>query len=156
MSKLDTSMGGNRDAFPETAWSAFLSTGGSISPDQRDAFRRLCTLYWRPVYKYVRATWGKSVDDAKEITQGIFCDLLARAIARLKGELEREGKREVFAAYEAFELHPPDAARPSHEEIARRLGTSATQVNNHLHAARIRLRQLILDQISQYSASREE
>src|SRR5262245_27356181 len=76
MSKLDTSIGGNRDAFPETAWSTFRSSTGPLSPGQHAAFSRLCALYWRPVYKYVRATYRKSVEDAKEITQGFFCDLL--------------------------------------------------------------------------------
>jgi len=50
----------------------------------------LCTLYWPPVYAFVRRK-GKSPADAEDITQGFFAELLSRGsldtVAEAKGRL---------------------------------------------------------------------
>jgi RNA polymerase sigma factor (sigma-70 family) len=35
-------------------------------------YEALISAYWMPVYKYVRIRWHKSIDDAKDLTQGFF------------------------------------------------------------------------------------
>ena len=34
--------------------------------------------YWKPVYKYIRRHWGADNEQAKDLTQGFFADLLER------------------------------------------------------------------------------
>jgi DNA-directed RNA polymerase specialized sigma24 family protein len=37
---------------------------------------KLCEKYWYPLYAFLRRR-GRSVDDAKDLTQGFFCHFLA-------------------------------------------------------------------------------
>src|SRR5262249_2723322 len=64
----DTALGGIGDRFPSTQLSllAAASTGG---PPAVEALERLSALYWKPVYKFVRAKFRKSNEDAKDLTQ---------------------------------------------------------------------------------------
>ena len=45
--------------------------------DARNALEQLCRGYWYPLYAYARRQ-GLSVDDAQDLTQGFFADLLRR------------------------------------------------------------------------------
>jgi RNA polymerase sigma factor (sigma-70 family) len=36
----------------------------------------LIEAYWKPVYKYIRFRWNKSVPDAQELTQSFFAELI--------------------------------------------------------------------------------
>jgi RNA polymerase sigma factor (sigma-70 family) len=73
----DTAIGGPRDRFPSTQLSllAAASTGG---PPAVEALERLSALYWKPVYKFVRAKFRKSNEDAKDLTQSFFASALER------------------------------------------------------------------------------
>lgn len=69
-------------AFQPTLWSVVLRAKDRRDPHCRTALQRLCELYWRPVYVYVR--WkGRSVENAEDATQGFFAELVE------KGLLER-------------------------------------------------------------------
>lgn len=63
----ETTLGGGRDAFPETVWSRFVS-GTAADVDLDGLFR----LYWRPVYRFIRTASRGSVEDAKDLTQEFF------------------------------------------------------------------------------------
>lgn len=62
--------------FPETRWSRIVGRGSGAStlPD----IEALAAAYWLPVYGYVRASRGASVDDAKDATQDFFMWMLER------------------------------------------------------------------------------
>lgn len=65
-------------SFPATRWSAIE---GARSPDpeqRRRALDRLVSVYWRPVYKYVRARHRRSPEDAQDLTQEFFVSLVDR------------------------------------------------------------------------------
>ncbi len=84
----DTSIGGPARNFPSTHWSAILAAADRTSPDCRASLDALLRAYWKPVYAYVRTAWGRSVDDAKDLTQSFFARLLDRdGFARLDPEL---------------------------------------------------------------------
>jgi RNA polymerase sigma factor (sigma-70 family) len=69
---LDTSFGGNQSRFPETRRSAVIDfTSGDPSVRERAA-EALISAYWKPVYKYIRVRWGRSNEDAKDLTQAFF------------------------------------------------------------------------------------
>ncbi|HWB06950.1 MAG TPA: sigma-70 family RNA polymerase sigma factor [Verrucomicrobiales bacterium] len=63
--------------FPETRWTLVLraaAEGGS--PSSRRALEDLCRAYWRPVYAVSRRS-GLSHEDAEDLTQTFFADLIA-------------------------------------------------------------------------------
>ena len=78
----ETSIGGDRQAFPSTCWS---SLEWSADPGQRRAaLEGLARAYWKPVYAYIRASRSASNEDAKDLTQDFFLwmaetDFLGRA-----------------------------------------------------------------------------
>lgn len=64
-------------AFPDTRWTLVLRAGRAGSAQPR-ALEELLSLYWRPVWVYLRAR-GASPEDAEELTQELFAELFAGA-----------------------------------------------------------------------------
>jgi RNA polymerase sigma-70 factor (ECF subfamily) len=75
--------------FRTTHWSVILEAASPSSPNGRDAFARLYSDYWYPLYAYVRRR-GRSAHEAEDLTQDFFVALLERE--RLRG-IERGGGR---------------------------------------------------------------
>jgi len=68
------------DRFPQTRRSV-IDAVRSIDAEERDrAIEALCAAYWRPVYKYVRLRWNRPPEDAQDLTQGFFAELLDREL----------------------------------------------------------------------------
>jgi len=87
MGVQDTSMGGSGRAFPTTAWSEVLEAADRSNPECREGLEHLVRIYWKPVFAYIRTAWKKSVDDAKDLTQGYFSHLLDKdRLSRLNPE----------------------------------------------------------------------
>jgi DNA-directed RNA polymerase specialized sigma24 family protein len=61
------------NGFASTEWSLVLAASTEGGP----ALDRLCRLYWRPVYVYIRAT-GVARQEAEDATQEFFADMLRR------------------------------------------------------------------------------
>lgn len=72
-SEGDSGSGG----FPLTRWTLVAAAGGSQSQDAGAALQDLCQLYWPPVYAFVRS-WGRSRQEAEDLTQAFFASLLER------------------------------------------------------------------------------
>ena len=68
-------VGGGR--FETTQWSLVLAAGQRGSPAAEEALARLCSLYWYPVFAFVRRQ-GYAVDDAQDLTQGFFARLIEK------------------------------------------------------------------------------
>ena len=63
------------ERFAETAWS-IVAAAGAITPARaREGMARLCRIYWRPIYAYLRRS-GYSRHDAEDLTQVFFQHLL--------------------------------------------------------------------------------
>jgi RNA polymerase sigma factor (sigma-70 family) len=75
----DESIGGH-DRFPATRWSVLEGARSQDGAERSRALDTLCEAYWRPVYKYVRLRWGRAPDDAQDLTQGFFTELLERKL----------------------------------------------------------------------------
>jgi len=73
----ETQIGGNRKAFQKTLWTQVLKAKDSHSSVRREALEELIQNYWKPIYFYVRKR-GKSVENAKDLTQGFFTAFLER------------------------------------------------------------------------------
>ena len=88
-----TALGGNAHhgpaAFTTTHWSVVLEAQGE-SPAAHEALEKLCRTYWRPIYAFLRRQ-GVSPEEAEDITQGFFAQLLERrkfsAVRKEKGRL---------------------------------------------------------------------
>lgn len=80
--------------------------------------------------------------------------LFGRAVASLRGELEREGRAIVFQVFDLHDLQPD--RETSYATVAARLGISVTQVTNHLHSARRLFREHALNNLRAISATAEE
>jgi RNA polymerase sigma factor (sigma-70 family) len=60
--------------FDTTDWSIVLDAG-TDGARKRRALERLCRIYWRPVYGFVRGL-GNDPEQAKDLTQSFFAHLL--------------------------------------------------------------------------------
>jgi RNA polymerase sigma-70 factor (ECF subfamily) len=69
----ETDIGGDNIRFQPTAWSVVRDARGG----SRDALDRLISLYWKPVYFFIRRR-GHDIEAAKDLTQGFFGSLLER------------------------------------------------------------------------------
>jgi DNA-directed RNA polymerase specialized sigma24 family protein len=76
-------------AFTTTHWSVVLEAQGQ-SPAAQEALEKLCRIYWRPVYGFIRRQ-GIRTQEAEDLTQGFFSLLLERrdfdAVRKEKGRL---------------------------------------------------------------------
>lgn len=102
----ETSIGGGERAFGPTQWTVVLKAKAG----SREALEDLLRGYWKPVYFFVRR-WGAQVEDAKDLTQSFFADLLRRD--SLKDVARERGRFRAFllAAARNFLTNQADAAR---------------------------------------------
>ena len=63
--------------FPTTRWSVVSAAGGTPSSEARDALEGLCTMYWPPVYAFIRRS-GRSADAASDLTQAFFARVIEK------------------------------------------------------------------------------
>lgn len=88
-----TAIGGDAQrggvAFATTHWSVVLEAQ-SESPPAQAALEKLCLIYWRPIYSFVRRQ-GFGPEEAEDLTQGLFAQLLEHkrlsAVRKEKGRL---------------------------------------------------------------------
>lgn len=78
-----------RVAFTTTHWSVVLEAQGESAAAQ-EALEKLCWIYWRPIYSFVRRQ-GAGPEEAQDLTQGFFALLLERrdlrTVRKEKGRL---------------------------------------------------------------------
>src|SRR5437870_11217467 len=67
---------GGAVAFATTHWSVVLTAQGE-SPAAQEALEKLCRIYWRPLYAFVRQQ-GLGPEDAQDLIQELFARFLKR------------------------------------------------------------------------------
>ena len=65
--------------FPSTHWSLIIRAGSPESPQSHAALAELCSVYWYPIYAFIRRK-GNRPDQALDLTQGFFARLLEKGI----------------------------------------------------------------------------
>jgi RNA polymerase sigma-70 factor (ECF subfamily) len=85
----ETSMGGSKRGFQATLWTVVLKA----KEHSQEALEELIRTYWKPVYIYIRR-WGYPTEEAKDLSQGFFADLLERDF--LKGVSREKGRFRTF------------------------------------------------------------
>jgi len=66
------------DRFPPTRWSVIDAARSTDAAAREGALAALFAAYWRPVYKSIRIRWNRSAEDAQDLTQGFFAEILER------------------------------------------------------------------------------
>jgi len=78
-----------RERFRTTEWSLVVAAGSSRDPASRQALERLCSIYWYPVYGFVRGH-GHDASAAQDLAQEFFLRLIEK---RALGAASRERGR---------------------------------------------------------------
>src|SRR5580693_2475958 len=78
MSGDKSNQGGDR--FPLTRWSVIGAARSGDEAERVRAMDTLCAAYWKPVYKYVRLRWNRRIEDAQDLTQGFFVQVIEREL----------------------------------------------------------------------------
>ncbi len=79
-------------SFPLTRWSLVVSSHGQ----DEAALEELCRLYWQPLYSFCRRS-GLGIEDAEDVTQRFFHDLLKNRAVLLEGASPDGGRlRSLF------------------------------------------------------------
>lgn len=73
----DAALSTEGKVFATTHWSVVLTAGRMDSSQASAALETLCRTYWYPVYAFIRRR-GYGPDDAQDLTQSFFAQLLAR------------------------------------------------------------------------------
>lgn len=76
MAHADTSLGGGDRRFPETTWGMVARLRDASPEGYRSGLETFCRRYWKPAYRYIRAAWSKSNEEAKDLAQAFFLWLL--------------------------------------------------------------------------------
>jgi RNA polymerase sigma factor (sigma-70 family) len=71
---------GGHGPFPATRWSVIEGARSENGAERKRALETLCQAYWKPVYKYVRLRWNRAPEDAQDLTQGFFAEMLEREL----------------------------------------------------------------------------
>jgi RNA polymerase sigma factor (sigma-70 family) len=66
------------ESFPVTRLSVLAAVRSADTAERGRALDLLFGAYWKPVYKYLRLKYSQAPEDAQDLTQGFFAELLER------------------------------------------------------------------------------
>ena len=224
MSDQGTELGGARKDFPPTTANFQAQLRDPATLARMAVMETLATRYWKPVYHFLRMTYSKPNEDAKDLTQAFFVwllerdlllrfdparstfrtflkgvlrnfagnehqalhrlkrgggaahvsidvtaaalergdletdpeklfdrlwmkEVLHRAVDRIKAKYQAQQRIVPFLVFQQYDLDLSDGP-PSYAEVARRLGIKESDVRNHLHEVREKVREEVKAEIS--------
>ncbi len=100
----------DRPVFATTRWSVVLAAGESDTDVARDALSRLCESYWYPLYAWLRRR-GHDVEEARDLTQGLFAHLLGRGDFRRADPARGRFRSFLLTAARYFVVNRREAER---------------------------------------------
>ncbi len=68
------------ESFPVTRYSVLAAAGSANAEERSRALDILFSAYWKPIYKYLRLKYSQVPQDAQDLTQGFFAELLEREL----------------------------------------------------------------------------
>jgi RNA polymerase sigma factor (sigma-70 family) len=107
--------------FPETSWSLVASAGGPTSDRSARALEKLCSIYWYPVYAYLRRR-GHDIETARDLTQEFFTRLIEKKYVASAGEDRGRFRGFLLMALQRFLLNLGD-----HQRALKRGGGAAIE-----------------------------
>jgi RNA polymerase sigma factor (sigma-70 family) len=100
-----------RDQFPVTRWSVIGAVKSHNSAEQARALDTLFAAYWKPVYKYVRLRWNRPAEDAQDLTQGFFAEVLERDLLAKYDPAKSKLRTYLRLCVDSFVMNQEKAAR---------------------------------------------
>ena len=132
-------IGGAGSNFPATRWSLIAAARSADSAARERALETLLGAYWRPVYKYIRLRWNRASEDAEDLTQGLFAELLERDLLR-KFDPARSRLRTYLRLFvDSYVANAEKAAR------RQKRGGDAVHIALDFHAAEEELSKATMD-----------
>ena len=68
------------ESFPLTRISVVAAARSQDATERSRALDTLFAAYWKPIYKYLRLKYSQAPQDAQDLTQGFFAELLEREL----------------------------------------------------------------------------
>ena len=93
-----------------TQWSQVLAARDGSDTEAFHAMENLCQTYWQPLYSYIRHQ-GAGPEDAKDLTQGFFSELLAKDFLASVDPSKGRFRAFLLAAVRNFLSHERAKAR---------------------------------------------
>jgi len=109
MSDVKAIPGGDR--FPPTRWSVIDAARSSDQAERARAMDTLCAAYWKPVYKYVRLRWNHPAEDAQDLTQGFFLQVMERALLEKFDPAKSRLRTYLRVCVDSFVMNEEKAAK---------------------------------------------
>ena len=129
------------ERFDTTLWSMVRRAGDSQASRSGEALERLCSIYWYPLYVYVRRR-GKDPEEALDLTQEFFARLLEKKwlqdanpargrfrtflLTAVEGFLNNEWKKSQTAKRGSGRLNKAFDAADAEERFAQEAQENAT------------------------------
>jgi RNA polymerase sigma factor (sigma-70 family) len=92
-----------------TQWSQVLAARDGSDTEARGALEALCTVYWEPLYSFVRRQ-GSSPDEAGDLTQAYFAELLSKGFLADVDPQKGRFRSFLLSSLEHFLSHQRDRA----------------------------------------------
>jgi RNA polymerase sigma factor (sigma-70 family) len=99
------------DPFPVTRWSVIDAVKSEDPAEQARALDTLFAAYWKPVYKYVRLRWSRPTEDAQDLTQGFFAEMLERDLLAKFDPAKSRLRTYLRLCVDSFVMNQEKAAR---------------------------------------------
>jgi len=99
------------DRFPVTRWSVIDAVKSEDPAEQVRALDTLFAAYWKPVYKYVRLRWNQPAEDAQDLTQGFFAEVLERDLLAKYDLAKSKLRTYLRLCVDSFVMNQEKAAR---------------------------------------------
>jgi RNA polymerase sigma factor (sigma-70 family) len=99
------------DQFPITRWSVIDAVKSEDPAEQTRALDTLFAAYWKPVYKYVRLRWNRQTEDAQDLTQGFFAEMLERDLLAKYEPAKSRLRTYLRLCVDSFVMNQEKAAR---------------------------------------------
>jgi RNA polymerase sigma factor (sigma-70 family) len=97
--------------FPVTRWSVIDAVKSEDAAEQARALDTLFAAYWKPVYKYVRLRWNRPAEDAQDLTQGFFAEVLERDLLAKYNPAKSKLRTYLRLCVDSFVMNQEKAAR---------------------------------------------
>jgi DNA-directed RNA polymerase specialized sigma24 family protein len=99
------------DRFPLTRWSVIDAARSGDQEERSRAMDTLCAAYWKPVYKYIRLRWSRPLDDAQDLTQGFFVQVIERGLLDKYDPVKSRLRTFLRVCVDSFVMNEEKAAR---------------------------------------------
>src|SRR5258708_11984941 len=96
---------------PVTRWSVIDAVKSQDPEEHARALDTLFAAYWKPVYKYVRLRWNRPAEDAQDLTQGFFAEVLERELLAKYDPARSKLRTYLRLCVDSFVINQEKAAR---------------------------------------------